>query len=132
MNGLDMTKFDDSPFNFSYDYDYMDENGLDRYERFILMFVNENSPCRIEDVFLAGVIFMVWNRRANPRSRQFDYLNEPRLPHSGWHTFLYRGRLSSLAKKGYVTIEGGANAMIAPESTEVYAVLRSEYRGEQE
>jgi hypothetical protein len=130
MNGLDMTKFDDSPFNFSYDYDYMDENGLDRYERFILMFVNENSPCRIDDVFLAGTVFAIWNRVANSRSSEFDFLNDIQLPHTGWHTFLYRTRLSSLAEKGYVQIYG--DAMIAPESTKVFAVLRSEYRGEEE
>ena len=135
MNGLDMTKYDDSPFNFSYDYDYVDENGLDRYERFVLMFVHQNSPCRIADVFLAGTIFKIWNRRVNPSSREFP---GPQLPHTGWHKFWFRGRLSSLAKKGYVVIDGieekvsVRDAILAPESTKVYAVLRSEYIGEEE
>ena len=141
MNGLDMTKFDDSLFNFSYDYGFVDENGLNRYERFILMFVNENNPCRIADVFIAGTIFAIWNREVNPRSRAFYYLNEPQLPHTGWHRFWYRSTLSSLEKKGYVEIDGKVMDMgIAPEETMVYAIThcnacgakRSEYRGEEE
>ena len=130
MNELDITKFDDSPFKFSYDYDYLDENGLDRYERFVLMFVHGNSPCQIDDVFMAGTVFAIWNKKANPSSRAFHFLNEPQLPHTGWHKFLYRTRLSSLAHKGYVMIDG--DAILAPESTKVYAVMRSEYRGEGE
>jgi len=127
MNGLDMRKFGDSPFKFSYDYGYLDENGLDRYERFVLMFVHENSPCQIDDVFLAGTAFEIWNRTVKPNLRRFP---GPQLPHTGWHKFWYRTKLSSLADKGYVMIDG--DAILAPKSTKVYAVMRSEYRGEEE